>query len=373
MNMQRFASLFLIALCPACLGHIPQPAPKPAEPAAAESPVVAELPAATPAERGQGNTGLRRSEDASGMPIPPGPGSLARPSGKPGNLTILPWAGFKAAVTYTFDDGNSSQIEHYDELQALGVPMTFYLTTEKNEARHPVWKRALKDGHELGNHTKSHAQRASVGEIDAATDFIKRTYGVDTWTMASPFGDPSYPPLASSRFVVNRGVVPGLIGVEDNVDPFDLPASGPTTETPVRVMNTEIDVVRLDGKWRIFLLHGFTGGSDGAYQPIKFADFVSNVNHAKARGDVWIDTMVAVASYWRGQKAVAAARPTTSGTTTTWTWTLPAHFPPGKYLRARIDGGTLSQNGQPLPWNSHGYYEIALDAGALTLSPDASP
>jgi hypothetical protein len=37
----------------------------------------------------------------------------------------------------------------------------------------------------------------------------------------------------------------------------------------------------------------------------------------------------------------------------------------------RVDGGTLSQNGQPLPWNPRGYYEVALDLGTLTLSPDA--
>ena len=35
----------------------------------------------------------------------------------------------------------------------------------------------------------------------------------------------------------------------------------------------------------------------------------------------------------------------------------------------RVDGGTLSQNGKALAWNGHGYYEIALDAGSLTLSP----
>jgi len=48
---------------------------------------------------------------------------------------------------------------------------------------------------------------------------------------------------------------------------------------------------------------------------------------------------------------------------------LPEHFPPGRYLRVKVDGGTLSQNGKPLAWDDHGYYEVALDAGALTLAP----
>ena len=46
-----------------------------------------------------------------------------------------------------------------------------------------------------------------------------------------------------------------------------------------------------------------------------------------------------------------------------WTWTLPENFPPGKYLRVKVDGGTLTQGAAALPWVTHGYYEVALDAG----------
>jgi hypothetical protein len=55
--------------------------------------------------------------------------------------------------------------------------------------------------------------------------------------------------------------------------------------------------------------------------------------------------------------------------TSTWTWTLPAHFPAARHLRVTVDGGTLSQNGEALAWDGHGYYEVALDAGSLTLAP----
>jgi hypothetical protein len=34
-----------------------------------------------------------------------------------------------------------------------------------------------------------------------------------------------------------------------------------------------------------------------------------------------------------------------------------------------VDGGTLSQGGMPLAWDSHGYYPVALDAGMLTWTP----
>ena len=52
-----------------------------------------------------------------------------KPSGRPGNLTVLDWAGFKAAVSWTFVDAQPSHIAHYTELNAVGVPMTFYITS----------------------------------------------------------------------------------------------------------------------------------------------------------------------------------------------------------------------------------------------------
>src|SRR5262249_10925706 len=65
----------------------------------------------------------------SGLPIPPGSTGVPRPSGTPGNLKVLDWAGFKSALTYTFDDAQPSQIEHYAELQATGVRLTFFVTS----------------------------------------------------------------------------------------------------------------------------------------------------------------------------------------------------------------------------------------------------
>ena len=96
---------------------------------------------------------------------------------------------------------------------------------------------------------------------------------------------------------------------------------------------------------------------------------VDCIDHARSLADVWIDTVASIGAYWRGQKVFSAAAPVTSGTATTWTWTLPPHFPPGKHLRVTVDGGTLAQRGTALPWVTRGYYEISLDAGSLSWSP----
>ena len=305
----------------------------------------------------------------SALPVPPGDGGAVKPSGAPGNLKVLDWAGFKAAVSYTFDDTNSSQIAHYAELQALGVPYTFYLITGKPEINDPTWPQAVLDGHELGNHTKSHNKTATEEDIDAASDVLAEKFGVTTWTMAAPYGDGSYVALATPRFLLNRGVSNGLIGPKDNINPFNTYCFIPAEKAPVDDFNAQLDQARKNDSWRIVLVHGFVGGTDGAYQAVEFDQFAAAVTYAKSVGDVWIDTMVAVGSYWRGQKAFAQAQMTTSGDSTTYSWTLPPHFPPGRVLRVTVDGGTLTQNGAPLEWNDHGYYEISLDEGSLTIAP----
>ena len=69
---------------------------------------------------GMAQTGGAAVIGASDLPIPAGDANVPEPSGAPGGLTVLHWAGFQGAVSYTFDDANASQIAHYDELQALG-------------------------------------------------------------------------------------------------------------------------------------------------------------------------------------------------------------------------------------------------------------
>jgi hypothetical protein len=317
---------------------------------------------------GTGTGGGAGGAAPSGLPTPPG-GVVPRPSGTPGGLTVLNWAGFRAAVTYTFDDANSSQIQNYAQLQALGVPFTFYLITNKTEAMNAIWMQALRDGHEIGNHSHTHVQAGTGADLDTATDLIRQRQGVTAYTMAAPYGAAVYVDLARTRFLINRGVSNGLMAPNDNTDPFNIFCYIPPAGAAASAFNSEIDSARTSGGWRTVLVHGFTGGSDGAYQPVSLSEFVAGVNHTKSLGDVWIGTTVNIGAYWRAQKLVSAVMPTTSGSNRTWTWTLPAHFPPGKYLRVRVDGGTLTQGGSALPWNDRGYYEIALDAGSVTLGP----
>jgi hypothetical protein len=102
--------------------------------------------------------------------------------------------------------------------------------------------------------------------------------------------------------------------------------------------------------------------------PVPFDNWKGAVEYAKSK-DVWIATMEDAGAYWLGQKSFADSISSMTGDETTWSWTLPSSFPPDKYLRVTVDGGTLTQNGNPVTWDPHGYYEIALDEGSATLTP----
>lgn len=316
-----------------------------------------------------GGGGPTPASGPSMLPAPPGAASVPKPSGTPGPITVLNWAGFKAAVSYSFDDSNSTQIQHYQEMKALGVRFTYYMWTGKSDASNSIWTTAVQDGHEIGNHTKSHSSNGTTDDINAATSYIKQNLKVTPYTMAAPNGASVYTGLAKPLFMINRGVGNGLIKPNDNSDPFTLPTFIPPTGASVDAFNKQVDDARSAGAWRTMCIHGFQGGNDGAYQPVPFDQYIASVKHAQSLGDIWIDSIVDVGAYWLGQKAFSQATSMTSGSDKTWSWKLPTNFPPGHYLRVKVDGGTLKQAGQPVAWDSHGYYEIALDAGQVTLSP----
>jgi peptidoglycan/xylan/chitin deacetylase (PgdA/CDA1 family) len=315
--------------------------------------------------------------DAGGLPTPPGK-AVPKPEGPVGNLKVLDWAGFHSALTYTFDDSIPSQIAHYPELNATGVHMTFFLVGA-SDGNSPVWAQAAKDGHELANHTEHHCHADATGcawgkyagsleaEYDLCTAHIKQAYGVsDVWTTATPYGDMGFDNVAKTRFFLNRGVRGGQIAANDQSDAANLPTFTASAGQKADTFKRVIDADHASGNWQVLLFHSL--GGDGGYAPVNIADVIASINHAKAFGDVWIDSFVNVGAYWLGQKAVTDATVMQVGKKTNLSWTLPDHFPRGKYVRVTVTGGKLSQAGKPLKWNSAGYYEVALDPRSLTIS-----
>jgi hypothetical protein len=278
---------------------------------------------------------------------------------------VIQWAGFKAAASISLDDGNTSQISNYDKLNGMGVPLTFYLVTSWTNASNAIWKQAVLDGHEIGNHTQTHAcGTASAGESD-----IKSKYGVTAYTLAAPNGDTSCGTQAQSlNLLLNRGVNDGTISpTSAESTAWNLPTNLPAEGASASALTAKIDAAYTAGTWQTFCIHGFTGDSN-AYQPIPLSSLTDAIATEKKKTDLWIDTMAAVGAYWRAGLVFSAATSSTSGTDKTWKWTVPTNFPPNSCLRVKTDGGVVKQKGTEIAWDSHGYYEISFNAGEVTLS-----
>jgi peptidoglycan/xylan/chitin deacetylase (PgdA/CDA1 family) len=283
-----------------------------------------------------------------------------KPAGAVGGLTVLDWAGFKGAVSFTFDDNNATQVANMSALKSTGAKMTFFIVSTWGNASDDAYKTAFAEGHEIGNHTSTHSQTGTDAGVEECQTFLQSTYGAKPFTMAAPYGNTSWSAPAGKFLIANRGVADGVILPRDSSDAFNLPAYLPPSAATSAMMDTAVNSARSYRAWKIFCVHGFDS-SNGTYNPVPIEEMTATMSKAVKAGDLWVETMGNVTAYWLGQKAI----PTTA--TTSATWTLPANFPPNMCVRVTTTGGTVKQNGIEIPWNDHGYYELSLDAKSVTL------
>ncbi|MDQ6810227.1 MAG: polysaccharide deacetylase family protein [Verrucomicrobiota bacterium] len=99
-------------------------------------------------------------------------------------------------VAMTFDDGPSAALtpKLLDLLAAHHMKATFFVVGE-NAAEHPeILRRAVKEGHEIANHSWSHPNLGKMGddgvrrELQKTDDAIKAALGVRPTLMRPPYG-----------------------------------------------------------------------------------------------------------------------------------------------------------------------------------------
>jgi len=275
---------------------------------------------------------------------------------------VIDWAGFKGAASFTFDDGRPSQMDSYAALKATGARFTWFLIANSAGSN---YKTTIADGQEIGNHTQSHpdassnASLATQAQVTDAQTNLKKTYGVDVHSMAAPNCLAAWKPYAApAKLFQNRGPCGGgtLAPRDKNVDLLSLPAYMPPENAAASVITGQLAM----GKWAIFVVHGFVNDNGATYHPVPIANMTAAMSQAVKDG-YWPETMTNVGAYFQGQMLI----PETA--TTSATWTLPANFPPNMCVRITTTGGTVTQKGQDIAWDSHGYYQISLDAGEVTV------
>lgn len=140
--------------------------------------------------------------------------------------------GKQAAVSLSFDDARPSQVETGLGLfKEYGTKVTFYVLVSGMEGRKELWQQAVKDGHEIGNHSLYHPCTGNFlwsrdraledytveqmrDELSEANNKIEHLLGVTPRSFAYPCGQTfvgrgtateSYVPVAARLFTSARG------------------------------------------------------------------------------------------------------------------------------------------------------------------------
>ena len=237
-------------------------------------------------------------------------------------------SGKRAAVTLSFDDARTTQIDNgLALLDKYGVKATFFVLPNGVKERLEGWKRAVAMGHEIANHSRTHPCTANyefsahnaledytlqrmAGELDGANDDLERLLGVKPVTFAYPCGQKtvgrgrgaqSYVPLVAERFLIGRGYLD-----ESPSDPSrcDL-AQTMGTVLDGLTYNQAMDIITdaaKSGRWVIFVTHevgppAFQTTDTAVLEPL--LKYLRDPNNG-----LWVDTVKTIGAYVRTHRTV---------------------------------------------------------------------
>ena len=227
----------------------------------------------------------------------------------------------RAAVSLSFDDARPSQVDNGLALfKKEGVRATFFVRPENVEKRLTGWKRAVVDGHEIGNPSLTHPCTGNYGfsrnnalenydlammaqQLDRASDKIYQQLGVKPRTFAYPCGQKfvgrgtevkSYVPLVADRFLAGRGYLDESANDPTICDLAQAMGVG-FDEMGFSQMKKIVDEAAADGRWLIFVGHEI---GERGYQTVETKAVEALLGYLKSQADrIWLGTVVEIASY----------------------------------------------------------------------------
>jgi len=129
----------------------------------------------------------------------------------------------------TFDDGPDPVYTPriLDTLKKLGIPATFFVVGKNSEEHSDLIQREFEEGHEIGNHTFTHANLGEVGtfranlEINAAQRAIETILSRSTTLFRPPYNADSEPSSKEELVPVTLAADLHYITVGEKIDPQD--------------------------------------------------------------------------------------------------------------------------------------------------------
>lgn len=303
--------------------------------------------------------------------------SLALASGTA--FKVLPWNGYKAAYSLTYDDGDPCHLDvAWPEMSKRHLRGTFNLIVGPGRlTRVEEWKKLAASGQEIGNHTLTHAHPATFTpaqekrEVAESQKILEKTFGIPILTFTYPFTEitPSYEKCAQTYHFISRGGwgPTCFLKPEMDIDWGNIPSESTATKTDPKMYREWIDKTLAEGCWFLIRIHGIEGTITG-YQPITKKDYTSLLDYLVAKRDnLWIAPFGEVGGYWQAQKILEKALSHSKGKTTKWTWERPKVFPSGVLLKIKIDGKVKVTQGAKTLQPVNGLYTISFDAKELSI------
>lgn len=296
----------------------------------------------------------------------------------PFTLQVIPWNGYKGALSLTFDDGDPSQLDvAVPELAKRDFKGTFFLIQDRL-VQVEDWKRAADAGQEIGNHSLTHKRAKDLvpGEAERqvleAKNLLEDLFKMPLLTFAYPFTEinPALRRSAQTHHLLSRGGMGSYYLMPASFPDWDyLPSPVAYTLTSSGVYKGWADQAIAMGSWTIPQFHAFEGTLTG-WQPLAAVTFVDFLDYlVERRNEIWIAPMGEVGAYWKAQKQLEEAKPEQVSTKTTWTWDKPPLFPHGLILKVQIKGKNIgiSQKGKALQSLADSLYAVHFDEKELTV------
>jgi peptidoglycan/xylan/chitin deacetylase (PgdA/CDA1 family) len=229
--------------------------------------------------------------------------------------------GKRAALSLTFDDARPSQVDNGLPLfDRYGAKATFYVSPDNVKERIEGWRRAVKNGHEIGNHTMTHPCTGNYAfskgnaledytldrmarEIDEADRAISDLLAVKATSFAYPCCQTfvgrgrevkSYVPLVAKRFRAGRLGLNEAANDPEICDLSQLLAQGSDGAT-FDELKALVDGAAAEGRWLILVGHEI---ADAGYQTTSAKTLQALCRYATdpANG-LWIDTVSRIGQY----------------------------------------------------------------------------
>ena len=243
-----------------------------------------------------------------------------------GNKAFTWPEGKKMGLTLSFDDARLSTIDKgIPMLDKYNVKGTFYVSINTMVQRVEGWKKAVSNGHEIGNHSIYHpctgnylfsrnsaledyTPASMYAELDSANKVIKEMLGVVPVSFAYPCGQKfigrgittqSYIPLIAAMFETGRGYTDERPNDPAYCDFAQLTGMGLDTKSFDDVKKL-IDYSAKNGLWLILAGHQVEDGTDPTLlstieEICKYALDTSN--------GIWIDNVHNIASYIKNNRS----------------------------------------------------------------------